>query len=840
MAKTILTALSLLLPLSSAFAQQNIDLTSKDAVMAAANAAMIPLQANFASNTEKNGAWIEQYPNGQWCIQWHESGIYQDLFYQHVAYSGDTTWQSFADTNIALSANGNGDFMGGLDPNVPESTRWNDDISWWAISAMTRAEIGGTTDSLYFQLANRTFQEVWMSWDASSCGGGIFWSRDRNAGNNPTLKSSITNVEMMDLGARLYRMTKDSYFKDRVDQIYAWLQSSGLLSANYVVYDSVKTTDCTPNLQIYSYHTGELLMGLSVMFQATNDPHYLNEAHNVFASIKSQFTDSNNVLNQEPSCLAGACTKSPTGYWWSVYKGLAQLHVATNNVSVQQSIEKIMRASAAVNFQNCGSDWNCMRILPVGTAFTLIDGTNQRDQFETVVILNSLAVINGAAGGLNGSAVVTASGTQTAVVTATHGRPKDGTASANGVTSPTQASLSYILSAVLSAAKSAMGPLQQYFNGPNVEGKGSWTEQDSSGRWVVQWHESGQYNDMIYQYALASGDSSNNGFVHSNLIASAAGNGDFLGGFTADQVQDTRWNDDIAWWGLASQTGAEATGDATLASLASKTFDEVWMSWDNQCGGGIFWSRDRDPSASNPYLKSAITNVQMMDLGARLGKTDQVNQIWSWLKSSGLVVDDGNGGYVIYDNIMTNNCSKSSQVYSYHYGEAMTALSVMGNVGEATKLFTGLKNIFVDASNVLGPIGICKKDPCGYSWPVYKGLAHLFQATTDAGTKSSITSVMKATAAVVLANCDSNWACMRNFGAGTAWTLLQPDGLNVRDQFEAVAFLNAMISISNVSAPVATSAVPTTPASSLNSATGNVLSGIWLMVAVVCAVAYVV
>ncbi|KAJ3077237.1 hydrolase 76 protein [Podochytrium sp. JEL0797] len=350
--------------------------------------------------------------------------------------------------------------------------------------------------------------------------------------------------------------------------------------------------------------------------------------------------------------------------------------------------------------------------------------------------------------------------------------------------------------AVKAAAKAAMGPLQQYFNGPNVEGKGSWTEQDPSGRWVVQWHESGQYNDLFFQYSIASGDSSNNGFAQGNMMSSAAGNGDFLGGFSADQVQDTRWNDDIAWWGLASQSGAEATGDGTLASLAQKTFDEVWMSWDSQCGGGIFWSRDRDPSASNPYLKSTITNVQMMDLGARLGQNDKVNQIWAWLKSSGLVVDDGNGGYAIYDNIMTNGCTISNAAYSYEYGEVITALSAMGQVDEATKAFQGLKNIFLLSSGGLGPTA-CQKDPCGYNFAVYKGLSYLFKATSDSGVRGSIVSIMKANAAVVLGNCDSNWACMRNFGAGTAWTLLQPDGLNVRDQFEAVALLNAMISISS-------------------------------------------
>ncbi|KAJ3049417.1 hypothetical protein HDU99_008910, partial [Rhizoclosmatium hyalinum] len=42
-------------------AQQNIDVGSKDAVAAAAKAAMGPLQQYFNDNQEGNGAWIEQY-----------------------------------------------------------------------------------------------------------------------------------------------------------------------------------------------------------------------------------------------------------------------------------------------------------------------------------------------------------------------------------------------------------------------------------------------------------------------------------------------------------------------------------------------------------------------------------------------------------------------------------------------------------------------------------------------------------------------------------------------------------------------------------------------------------
>ncbi|ORY29264.1 hypothetical protein BCR33DRAFT_578611 [Rhizoclosmatium globosum] len=324
-------------------------------------------------------------------VQWHESGQYWDLFYQYFRWSGDLSWKSFADSQLALSAGGNGDYMGGLSPYVEETTRWNDDMCWWGLTSMTAAENG---DSFHLQLATRTFEEVWMSWDASTCGGGIFWSRSRSGGYHPTLKSTITNAQMVDLGARLFRLTGNADYKNKVDQIWNWLRTVGLVSADYTVYDGVESNECVPNQQVYSYHTGELLTGMSNMYIATKDTKYLTEAHNIFASIKRQFVV-NDVLSFEPSCAAGANCKSPTGYYWAIYKGLFHLSLATPDAVVQNSVASVIRTSATANFRGCNSNWNCMRNLGVGTGFTLRDGTNVRDQFETVAILNALAVING-------------------------------------------------------------------------------------------------------------------------------------------------------------------------------------------------------------------------------------------------------------------------------------------------------------------------------------------------------------------------------------------------------------------------------------------------------------
>ncbi|ORY29227.1 Six-hairpin glycosidase [Rhizoclosmatium globosum] len=380
--------------------QPKLDLTNKNDVVAAAKAAMWPLKMHYDANKEASGAWIEQL------VQWHESGIYWNLFYQYMQYSGDTQYLSFVDHEMQISAGGNSDFLDGMNPFLEIAGRWNDDIGWWGLSTMTAAETFGkdaivAKDNLltgfnpkYFDLANNTYYEILIGSD-DLCGGGIYWSRSRSStSSDPYLKSTITNVEEMELGVRLYGMTKNPVYKNTVDTLYAWLKSSNIIGSDYTVYDGLRTTNCSVSYEVYSYHTGPLMTSLARMYVLTNDATYLTEAHNVFAAVKRQFVDpTTQTLSIEPLRPVG---KDPSGYSFTVYRGLADLYLASNDDSIKSQIATILRASATANFKLCDSNWYCMRSMPVGTQFTLLNGTNVRDQFETVSILNSLSVMLGA------------------------------------------------------------------------------------------------------------------------------------------------------------------------------------------------------------------------------------------------------------------------------------------------------------------------------------------------------------------------------------------------------------------------------------------------------------
>ncbi|KAJ3199567.1 hydrolase 76 protein [Entophlyctis luteolus] len=382
----------------------SIDTTSNSAVITAVKAAMPMLKLFYGDNNasvfspEGVGAWIESYTSTRYFVQWHESGVYWGFYYAYYSYTGDSQYNDFVDGQMQLAV---GTDDGYLDATTELTGRWNDDIGWWALSVMTAAEttpngilapnnIVSGYNPTYLSIVVTTYNQMWSDWD-SACNGGIYWARDRQAQANNVkyYKSSITNAQHMELSARLYTLTGNSTYLALAKQVYEWMLATVIDPTTYAVYDGIDTTSCTVDTAMHSYHSGELIAALSILYNATKDTSYLTEAHKHWARVNSYFTN-NNVLYD------ANITKTPSGYLWAVYKGLADLYSVTTDSNVKSEIQTVMAASANANFQMCNSQWYCIRDLDPSTDYTLLNGTNVRDQFETVAILNSLAIISGA------------------------------------------------------------------------------------------------------------------------------------------------------------------------------------------------------------------------------------------------------------------------------------------------------------------------------------------------------------------------------------------------------------------------------------------------------------
>ncbi|KAI8846654.1 glycosyl hydrolase family 76-domain-containing protein [Chytridium lagenaria] len=390
---------------TSVMAQQSLDVTNKGAVDTAVRQGMKFMNLHYAP--DGRGAWTENL------LQWHESALYWNTYMGYRKYFADPTYDDFINKEFIESTYGQqGSFLN-LADGLEATTRgrWNDDIGWWA---MTATEIfgplaivdpaGPNPGRTWLDIANNTLYQMLQQNDPA-CGGGIYWSRNRNGRQSERVyKSTITNVEAIELAARIYAFRPDPALKKVSDDLYAWLRR-GLITNEYVIYDGVSATDPTDrtfscgtiNGITWSYHYGPLLSGLATWYNATGDPTYLTEAHNLFDGYSRLFLSPTNgsIIVREQSCNIGRC-KSPTGFTWSVLKGLQWLHRTTNDTTRKETIRKAVSGHATEVIVTCRDNWNCMRDnMPTGTEYVLANGTNPRDQIEVMESLIALSVILG-------------------------------------------------------------------------------------------------------------------------------------------------------------------------------------------------------------------------------------------------------------------------------------------------------------------------------------------------------------------------------------------------------------------------------------------------------------
>jgi mannan endo-1,6-alpha-mannosidase len=242
---------------------------------------------------------------------------------------------------------------------------------------MTGAELFGNDVRMprgvtYLKLAATTADDIWESWDAGTCNGGIFWTRNRNAAT-PALanyKSTITNAQYLSFAGRLYILTGDKKYLDRGIATWKWMNDIGIISSNGDVSDGADAPTCNPPHRggyTESYIYGQLVEGLSYMYLATKDSSYLESADVLTRRMLSTYS-SNNVIrdvNCEPNCPLNRV--SPKGI---VVRGLAVFYPIASD-STKELIRVYIDASFAGMLKTCNSEFACSNYWgPEGTVYS--------------------------------------------------------------------------------------------------------------------------------------------------------------------------------------------------------------------------------------------------------------------------------------------------------------------------------------------------------------------------------------------------------------------------------------------------------------------------------------
>ena len=305
-------------------------------------------------------------------IQWYESGIMWGAVLEYSRVFQDPQFASIASPALALASSGKvGSFLGSnkMFANTLQG-KWNDDIAWWGLATVTGAELFGkdaaTKDGQSFlQISINTFNEVWQQWDTTKCGGGIYWSRDRKHKEYKSYKSTITNAQMMMLGARLTILTKDEQYMKKAVEIYKWVQKV-LITPDGSVVDGIdveKDQDCKPpRLQGLSYKSGNLIGALAWMYKASGDQNYLKEAGVLARKSFTYFVQDGIIRDhcelpktfEVKKCEAN--NVQPKGTY---IRGLGYLAAITNIKSDKEEIKSLLRKSYQQLIKTCDRNLNC-------------------------------------------------------------------------------------------------------------------------------------------------------------------------------------------------------------------------------------------------------------------------------------------------------------------------------------------------------------------------------------------------------------------------------------------------------------------------------------------------
>ena len=264
-----------------------------------------------------------------------------------------------------------------------------DDMGWYANAWLRAYDVTG--DAAFLDEAKAIFNDMTQAWD-STCGGGIWWTDERN------YKNAITNELFLLAASRLARRapngTGPGSYRDWATREADWLVNrSGMINAQGLINDGLNA-QCQNNGQAtWSYNQGVILGGLAEMYRLTNDRSYLATAEGIAESAMSRMVHANGTYRDVCDAWAGGCTGDALIFKGMFTQGLARLYNADRG-NKPQYFDFLKRSADGLwansrDAQNgLGVNWGG----PVGTP-------SQSSQASGLLLLGSISLLNAFARG---------------------------------------------------------------------------------------------------------------------------------------------------------------------------------------------------------------------------------------------------------------------------------------------------------------------------------------------------------------------------------------------------------------------------------------------------------
>jgi predicted alpha-1,6-mannanase (GH76 family) len=178
-----------------------------------------------------------------------------------------------------------------------------DDDGWYLNAWLRAYEVTG--DERYLEEVRSLFVRMSGAWD-DTCGGGLWWSRQRR------YKNAITNGLFLLAATRLYRLAPgdpgEGGYRWWALRAWRWFDATGMINDDGLVNDGLND-ECVNNGGVtWTYNQGVIVSALVELFRITGERAYLTRAHRIAGAAIATHVYPDGILREpgEPECGADA------------------------------------------------------------------------------------------------------------------------------------------------------------------------------------------------------------------------------------------------------------------------------------------------------------------------------------------------------------------------------------------------------------------------------------------------------------------------------------------------------------------------------------------------------
>jgi len=150
--------------------------------------------------------------------------------------------------------------------------------------------------------------------------------------------------------------------------------------------------------------------------------------------------------------------------------------------------------------------------------------------------------------------------------------------------------------------------------------------------------------------------------------------------------------DDEGWWGLTWVQAYDQTNEWRYLVAAESLFTDMAGGWDLTCGGGIWWSKNRDykNAIPNELFLSLAAALALRTTGAAAANYQRWAELeWDWFAHTGMINAQG-----LVNDGLTDDCRNNGRTtWTYNQGV------VLGGLADLYRL-TGRRDLLQSATAI--------------------------------------------------------------------------------------------------------------------------------------------